>query len=342
MESYMYLGLESPMVRLSRVNSEVGLGKPRTEPGRCGRFSLSSMMGAILHSSSSWSQTARSWVFWISFMGTKDSMIRDLSFSVCRSSRIMESMSSRSCWLKCWRSTISCCAFWYLSQSFCSFVVSFWTCSSWEAHRSSSCMFSWRCCSSWRRSSSSLSCCFFSRLCCFLSSCSCLMACSITCLPWTIFISICCSLPCSSSLCCSSCIEMFSCSSIWARSRNLSDSARSRWASTSRRRASAFIWASWICWRCCSSMAATSSGLGPCSTITSFSTVLSTIFSTYSTCFSTRTPPGPMGTPFSSTISPPDASSSALSLIISSWYSRIMASFGSSLIRGLFLMFLAR
>ncbi len=88
------------------------------------------------------------------------------------------------------------------------------------------------------------------------------------------------------------------------------------------------------------------------STPTSFSTTVST-----STTFSTSrrsvvtcsitVPSGRYSRPSDpsvapSTSSPPAAASSAFSRAISSWNSRSIASFGSSLIFGLFLMFFAR
>mmetsp|Transcript_66424 Transcript_66424/g.194828 ORF Transcript_66424/g.194828 Transcript_66424/m.194828 type:complete len:347 (-) Transcript_66424:1134-2174(-) len=346
MESYMNRGFGSPMARLSRANSEMGLGSPRVEPGLAGRMSsLMTSAGRILHSSSSWSQSARSCVLWISFVGTKVSMISVLSFRVWRRSRIIWSMSSRSPWLNCWMSTISCCAFWYLSQSFWSLAVSLATCSSCDAHFSSSSRFSCLWTSSILFSSSSFACCFMSRFCCLFSSASCSMAFSMTCFPTTILPSM------SMSLCCSSLLRSASswlaaCSlSICSRSLALSPSAMSRWAATSARFCSAMRRKCSFSCRSCASMAAFSSGEAPCSTTTSLSMILSTIFSLYSTCFSTRTPgaakPG-MRLPSASTPSPPLVVSSALSRMISSWNSRIMASFGSSLIFGLFLMLLAR
>mmetsp|Transcript_40809 Transcript_40809/g.107848 ORF Transcript_40809/g.107848 Transcript_40809/m.107848 type:complete len:346 (-) Transcript_40809:1049-2086(-) len=345
MESYMYRGFGSPMARLIRANSETGLGRPRVEQGLTGRLSLDAWAGRVLHSSSSASQSARSCVFWISFMGTKVSMISVLSFRVWRRSRIIWSMSSRSPWLNCWMSTISCCAFWYLSQSFWSLAVSLATCSSCDAHFSSSSMFSSLCCSSCRFSSSSFSCCFRSRRCCLFSSASCSMAFSMTCFPTTILPSISASLLWSSLLRWASSMAAFCSLSICSRSRIFSPSAMSRWAATSARFCSAMRRKCSFSARSWASRAATSSGEAPCSTTTSRSTILSTIFSLYSTCFWILTPPGTrpgMISPCSSSPSSPLTTSSSLSRMISSWNSRIMASFGSSLIFGLFLMLLAR
>mmetsp|Transcript_34114 Transcript_34114/g.72608 ORF Transcript_34114/g.72608 Transcript_34114/m.72608 type:complete len:204 (-) Transcript_34114:1306-1917(-) len=122
--------------------------------------------------------------------------------------------------------------------------------------------------------------------------------------------------------------------------RFFSASLRSRWLATSSRLASATFLASSFSTRNFACIAASSSAVGPCSTTTSLSTVFSTIFSTYSTCFSMRggsasrapaMPPPPMPMPPSGPgPSPPSFASSALSRRISSWNSRIIASFGSS------------
>mmetsp|Transcript_46801 Transcript_46801/g.142061 ORF Transcript_46801/g.142061 Transcript_46801/m.142061 type:complete len:271 (+) Transcript_46801:617-1429(+) len=270
-------------------------------------------------------------------------MIKVFNFKVCRKSRIMDSMSSLSLWLKCWTSTISCCAFWYLSHNFCSLAVNFCTCSSCVAHFVSSSMFSCRWSSSCLFSSASFSCCFLNRFFSFLSSCSCSMAFSMTCLPTTIFSSIFTSLLCISCFRTASAFSSRFWASISAMSLLFSEPTSSVRAMISALRSSASRLRLSFCSRSSASSRAFSSSLAPPFIITSFSTTFSTIFSTYSVFFSIRggrgppTPPSPPCPP-----SPPFIMSSPLRRMISSWNSRIMASLGSSLIRGLFLMLFAR
>mmetsp|Transcript_13483 Transcript_13483/g.22210 ORF Transcript_13483/g.22210 Transcript_13483/m.22210 type:complete len:212 (-) Transcript_13483:1224-1859(-) len=210
-------------------------------------------------------------------------------------------------------STISCCAFWYLSQSFCNFAVNFCTCSSCDAHLVSSSMFSCRCCSSFSFSLSWSFFCFLSSRSFRLNSSSCSIAFSMTCLPTTIFCSICCSLPCNSPL--RLCSARAALSSLWISSRNLffSASATSRILSTSKRFLSASRLTSSFCKRNFCSIAATSSAEGPTSIIISFSTVLvtSTSLTTFSTwifggSFSTLTGRISPSSPISIAPSPPD------------------------------------
>mmetsp|Transcript_68132 Transcript_68132/g.163502 ORF Transcript_68132/g.163502 Transcript_68132/m.163502 type:complete len:319 (+) Transcript_68132:596-1552(+) len=314
------------------------------------RFPASSTP-AMTHSSADSSYWALSTICWYCSMGTKLSMVRHTSFNSCRKSRMVSSMSSRSCWNSFCRSWISCWVCLCLCQSFSSLAVIFWTWSAAEEYLSSRVSFSSICCSSSsfircscrRLSSTSISARF--------SSCSCCMAFSITWLPTNIF--SCMAFNLESITCC-----------CWA-----SSSLR---LLRSDRSSSNFFFSSSATFCCCSMsllssatcasisalsastlllMRAISSSLTPLfttfSTRTSFSTTVSTStisFSSMTSC-STTVPSGRTIGCLGMLPPPPLAACSCsfiFNRMISSWNSRIIASLGSSLMRGLFLMLFAR
>mmetsp|Transcript_53311 Transcript_53311/g.161905 ORF Transcript_53311/g.161905 Transcript_53311/m.161905 type:complete len:279 (-) Transcript_53311:1051-1887(-) len=277
----------------------------------------------------------------------KLSMVRHTILTSFLSSRMFSSMSSRSVWNSCCNSSISDCVCLCLFHNFSSFAVIFSTCSSVEAYVCSRVIFSDICCSSssFIRCSSRLR--SSTSICALLSSFSCCMAFSMTWLPTSIFSSIIfsCCIICAWASCSSSFFlwRSSSSSSNRARSSSATSFMASIWACSSRQRcSSARRSASTL-----ASMAARSwSVISPCTT-RSMTTSFSTTRSTSTTCVSTMTScspcsppaPGARGTP------PPPPAFSAnfiLSRVISSWNSRIIASFGSSLIFGLFLMLFAR
>mmetsp|Transcript_3721 Transcript_3721/g.13721 ORF Transcript_3721/g.13721 Transcript_3721/m.13721 type:complete len:275 (-) Transcript_3721:1072-1896(-) len=263
-------------------------------------------------------------------------MMRFLSFSSRCISRMVSSMSSRSAWNSLCRSPISCLAACSLFQHFLSLRVLASTSSAMLAYCSSIMMFasssSCLCSSSMRRASS------FSRssfACAARSSASCRCALLRTSPPISSFSCICFSFWLSAifsraiasrSICCarSSSASFFFSSSVTALAASSCDRSSSARFCRLSRSAAALSSSSFIF-----------SSLSP-----SFTTTFSTIFST------TLVPPGPPAPPIAPPAPPPPLP--AMSLIcrfsrsISSWNSRSIASFGSSLMRGLFLMFFAR
>mmetsp|Transcript_25765 Transcript_25765/g.48490 ORF Transcript_25765/g.48490 Transcript_25765/m.48490 type:complete len:298 (+) Transcript_25765:630-1523(+) len=253
--------------------------------------------------------------------GMKFPITSSFSFTWRVRSRMVSSMPSLSSWNSSVRSLISLLALWNLLHSFFSFLVLASTSSCKLPNFSSSSKF----CSSWsaicRANASSLF--FLSASSCSacLSSASCFAALLAISPPTMSFSSIALSLFCSESLWFSMSMRAL---------LSFSSFSLNAWRSSSV----------WFCW--------SSSACMSCCALAFMSAFSLSIFSCISLIASSLTPPlmAEMSTscPSSMTVppSPPSMPMSwAFNLEISSWYSLSIASFGSSLILGLFLMFLA-
>mmetsp|Transcript_116 Transcript_116/g.172 ORF Transcript_116/g.172 Transcript_116/m.172 type:complete len:263 (-) Transcript_116:458-1246(-) len=251
-------------------------------------------------------------------------------------------MSSRSAWNSSWMSCTSLVAVWYFVHNFFSlFVLS--STSSWSElycssrRRRSSSFSASSCASSCSRSARSSRASLARR-----SWASCLAALSIISPPTISFCFIWFILATSACFC-ASIFSRCSCSAFSRSSRALRSSAVFEWSSSSF-----FISSAAFFFRRCFSASASprsrasSSSVAPLFTsrMTSFSTIFSMTCAPTGTCTSWPSMTIVLGTP--PPPAPPAASSCAFSRLISSWNSRSMASLGSSLILGLFLMFFAR
>mmetsp|Transcript_3793 Transcript_3793/g.13306 ORF Transcript_3793/g.13306 Transcript_3793/m.13306 type:complete len:288 (+) Transcript_3793:362-1225(+) len=274
-------------------------------------------------------------------------MTRFFSSTCAVSCRMLSRRSSRSRWNSSWRSSTSCFAAWYLPHSFWSFAVfaSASSCLLWYVSSVSSCLLSrssmrLRFSASTRRFSASSA--AFRSISFFCSSvrswrlpCSSLLSIVFSFFSSCIFFSRSSwtALKCFSSSSCWDCMAaaMRSFSSlvrsfsaiIFSSSAFASASAALRMASLScseRLGPASFIFLD-SSLLTCALIASICMSSGSCSTSTSFSIIFTS----------------PAGTSL-----PPPSASAAFRRAISSWNSRSIASFGSSLIFGLFLMFLAR
>mmetsp|Transcript_41033 Transcript_41033/g.97495 ORF Transcript_41033/g.97495 Transcript_41033/m.97495 type:complete len:416 (+) Transcript_41033:320-1567(+) len=319
-------------------------------PEACSRLP-SALMGSRSHCSRSSSHLARRCTLATSSAGTKASITRVFRAICCVSIRSESIMSSRSRWISWLMSSTSCFTCRYLAHSFFS-LAPFWSascCIVLYVSSLASCSSSSLARRSWsERARACLS--SSSRL--FFSTSS---AVSSTtpfrptpfCSPMRIFDCMASSFFWSASFCsaaflaCSAAAALsssFVCASVMsfaASRRAFSFSASSFWSSSfACFSASSRIRASSSSSRFSAEMFALSSA-----SISRFmdSISLSSIGFSFSTTFSTMRSSS-VGSPPSE----PACSSSALRRLISSWNSRSMASLGSSLMRGLFLMFFAR
>mmetsp|Transcript_1366 Transcript_1366/g.3161 ORF Transcript_1366/g.3161 Transcript_1366/m.3161 type:complete len:325 (-) Transcript_1366:354-1328(-) len=260
-----------------------------------------------------------------------------LSFMVRVSCRIVSSMSLRSVPNSSCRSLASLSAAWYRPHSFLSFFVFTSTSSCREEKCSSSCRFASSFSASSLASTASCTCLSRSSVSAWRRAASCFEALEITSPPFISFSSM--AFSCSASL------------RFWLKSSLRSTASWSSAAcSSARSLAVVLAWSISAFISCCACFISTSfsssaflritaisSSVTP--TRTSRNTSLSTIFSTISRCalvIITSLPSSPIITPLCVD------SSWSLSALIWSWYSLNMASLGSSLILGLFLIFLAR
>mmetsp|Transcript_21345 Transcript_21345/g.65132 ORF Transcript_21345/g.65132 Transcript_21345/m.65132 type:complete len:269 (-) Transcript_21345:1134-1940(-) len=259
--------------------------------------------------------------------GTKFPMMRSLSRTCFVRSRMVSSMSSRSRWNSCSRSRISDVAAWYLAHSFLSLRVLTST-SSWsEPNCSSSCIAASSLDASSRASSRSCSLRSSSSSWARRSAASCCRALSMILPPWMSFSSILASRFCMFDFCASTSSRIFSSVASRSSSARRSASVLLCWFSISRMSSAARLRSCSFSRSALRRISATSSSVMP--TLTIFSLMIS------------RAAPPDTMLPFASVTGSAPASC-ALRRLISSWNSRSMASFGSSLIFGLFLMFLAR
>mmetsp|Transcript_40494 Transcript_40494/g.89987 ORF Transcript_40494/g.89987 Transcript_40494/m.89987 type:complete len:375 (+) Transcript_40494:647-1771(+) len=356
MFSLLKRGFMSPMAVASFAKSDVGRRWPDADTGR--RMvpvsrRLMSLSRSRTHTSRSSSQCARRMTFCTSSGGMKASMTMSLSCIWSCSMRMLSSRSSFSRWNSLYMSSTSAFTSWNFLNSFFSFLV---FCSA-----SSALLLNFSSIISWFSSISTMRFCFSSSSFRLLSSSSSFLRSSFSFLrvtstrpplasPFRILLSMLFSFLARASFSArifsasSAFLDISSCILACLRC-SLAASSSARRLSSSRRAASCFALssASARSVASCSSVSVPDPTLAAISAL-SWASISARIFSSIwgsralGRCTTRST------TPSSPTLSPspPSASSMALSLAISSWNSRSMASLGSSLIRGLFWMFLAR